>query len=883
MRLVRSALLTQGVISSVIAILAGTLAASAAQAQDAPAADAPNEPATDIVVTGTRASLRAAVTEKRDADNFVEALHANDVGKLPDQNVAEAVKRLPGIAVYNDQGEGRYLIIRGVDPALVNVALNGQTLPAPEPSSRQVKLDDLPSGMIQSITVTKSLLASQDANAIGGEVNIRTKTAFDSKTPFFFDGRAAGGWYDMNHKSPIELDGTVGGRFGADGQFGAVASVNYSRRQFESENFQGEASYAAWRNGVPSDGGLRDYHPDRMRLGVVGNLDWHPSDDAKLYIRASYSKFTDHETRDQNLLASFTGEATGVNTGKAKTSILVRHREEDDNTKSLTAGGDFNVGGGKLSMSAGWTKAVKVDPIRSEYTFAGPSVNATFDGSTNPYSLVPSGADANIFNDPTKFTFSKLKAEHRYTYEQIWQGRIDYSLPIAIGDGSEFQVGLKYLDRHKNDDHDLTSYKPVATAPWTLDQGGVGYISDTSFYGNLFHFGERIDWYKAQAYLAANPAVGAFDYSGNFTGSLSPDFDVREKVSAGYAMLTLKFGRLTLLPGVRVEYTTDNTGAKLVNGAVNAFAKNIKTDAAYAAAFASSYNTFNVLANNSYTDIFPGLNVKFDAGRGLLFRAGITTAIGRPNYSDLAPTISIGDPSSGVTPITAGNPYLKPYKAVNYDLAVEFYPNKDSLFSAGFFYKDIDNPIYSVSTVGSIPNPGNIPGASPTDYPTITLIQSQNLDKEFIGGIEFNAQTQFTSLPGFLSGFGISGNYTYVWGHATAPGFRAGDVPLAHQSHYLGNVAVFYEKYGFAARLAFNYRSRFIDVLGATAATDDYWDAQGQLDFHMSYQIRPQFTVFGDASNLTDSPWRHYEGAKAFLVEREQYGVLLRGGVQVHF
>ncbi len=366
-----------------------------------------------------------------------------------------------------------------------------------------MKLDDLPSGMIQSITVTKSLLASQDANAIGGEVNIRTKTAFDSKAPFFFDGRASAGWYALNNKSPIELDGTLGGRFGADEQFGAVASVNYSRRSFESENFQGEGSSASWNNGVPADGGLRDYHPTRTRLGVVGNFDWHPSEDAKLYIRASYSKFTDHETRDQNLLASFTGEATGVNTGKAKTSILVRHREEDDNTKSLTAGGDFNIGGGKLSMSGGWTKAVKIDPVRSEYTFAGPSVAATFDGSTYPYSLLPSGADANIFSDPTRFTFNKLKAEHRYTYEQIWQGRIDYSHPLEIGSDSEIKVGFKYLDRHKNDDHDLTSYKVGAT-PWTLDT--VGYISDTSFYGDLFHFGERIDWYKARPISRAIPA-----------------------------------------------------------------------------------------------------------------------------------------------------------------------------------------------------------------------------------------------------------------------------------------------------------------------------------------------------------------------------------------
>jgi len=855
---------------AVLALNVGLLAAPAAFAQDQAAAAPAEEPVTqDIVVTGTRAATREATAEKRAALNFEETLHANDVGKLPDQNVAEAVKRLPGLSVADDQGEGRYVIIRGIDPSLVNVTLNSQTLPAPEPDARTVKLDDLPSAMIQSIVVTKSLLPSQDANAIGGEVNIRTKTAFDSKTPFFFDARGALGWYDLNNKTPFELDGTLGGRFGAGEQFGAVVSVNYSRRPIESENFQG-AEEPDWNDGVPAGGGLRDYNLTRTRLGVVGNFDWHPSEEAKLYIRSSYSKFQDHETRDQNLLADFDGT-------NAATTILVRHREEDDNTKSVTLGGDFNIGGGQLSASGGWTRATKIDPIRSEYTFAGPTVSATFNPSTYPYSLLPSGAQADIFDDPSQFKFSKLKAETRQTYEQIWQGRIDYSHPVGIGDGSEIKVGFKYLDRHKNDNHDLISYKKGST-PWTLDT--VGYTADPNFYDGLFHFGERIDWDRAQTYLAANPGVGKFDYGGNLTGSLSPDYDVREQIVAGYAMATLKFGALTVIPGVRVEHTRDRAAAKLVDQALTDFAAMITNAADFQAALAAN-NGFNAVGKTSYTDWFPGLNVKFEAAPNLLLRGAVTTSIGRPNYSALAPFILVEDNTPYAT-VTAGNPYLKPYKATNFDAAIEYYPTKDSLFSAGFFYKDIKNPIYQVQQLG-VTNPGNIPGASAADYPTIDLHQYQNADKEFIGGFEFNAQTQFTSLPGFLSGFGVSANYTHVWGHATAPGFRTGAIPLAYQSHDLGNVSIFFEKYGLAARLAFNYRSPFSDVVAADAAEDSYWDAQGQLDLHVSYQIMKQFTVFGDAINLTDSPWRHYMGSKDILVEREHYGMQLRGGMQVHF
>jgi len=868
-------------------------AASDAPQMDASGATATDAPRADIIVTGSRAALRAATAEKREADNFEETLHANDVGKLPDQNVAEAVKRLPGLSVANDQGEGRYVVIRGIDPSLVNVTLNGQTLPAPEPDGRVVKLDDLPSALIQSVVVTKSLLASQDANAIGGEVNVRTKTAFDSKAPFFFDARGAIGLYGINRKSPYEVDGTIGGRFGAGETFGAVLSVNYSQRPIESENFQGSSDWTNTVSGVavPTGGGYRDYNLYRTRLGIVGNFDWRPSDDVKLYIRSSYSKYQDHETRDQNLLAiNFPTKGTPaynaltLSTLPATATILVRHREEDDNTKSVTLGGDFNVGGGKLSMSGGWTRAEKVDPIRSEFTFTytPPKTNplfATYDPSTYPYTLVPSGANAGIFSDPANFIQSKLKAEHRFTFERIWQGRIDYSHPLAIGTDSSFQFGFKYLDRHKNDDRDLTSYKSTKGANWTLDT--VGFLGNSDFYDGQFNFGQRIDWNKASAYLAAHPNVAAFDYAGNLSGSLAPDYDVKERIVAGYAMVTLKFGNLTVIPGLRVENTRDQTAAKIVGPAIVTLGGTIKTDAAYAAALAAN-NGFNARATNSYTDWFPGLNVKFEALPNLLLRGAVTTSIGRPNYSTLAPFITVTPNDPNPATVSAGNPFLKPYKAVNFDAAIEYYPTQDSLFSAGFFYKDITNPIYQIAQKGIV-NPGDIPGASPTDYPKVDLTQYTNMDKEFIGGVELNAQTQFTGLPGFLGGLGISANYTHVWGHATGPGFRAGAIPLAYQSHDLGNVSIFYEKYGLTARLAFNYRSAFSDVVGTSAATDSYWDSQGQLDLHVGYQVTPQYTIYVDAANLTDSPWRHYQGDKDFLAERERYGSTYRIGVQLHF
>jgi TonB-dependent receptor len=833
--------------ATLCATLLSTTALPALAQDTTPAADPTDQPA-ELVVTGTRQATRDATAEKKAADNVVETLHANDVGKLPDQNVAEAIKRLPGLSVANDQGEGRYVVIRGIDPALVNVALNGQTLPAPEPAGRSVKLDDLPSSMIQSVTITKSLLASQDANAIGGEVNIRTRTAFDSRKPFFLDARGAIGRYELNHESPYEADAAIGGRFG---DFGAVVSVSTSRRPIESENFQGSSAYNP--AGSPDGNGLRDYNLTRTRLGVVGNFDWHPSDRVKLYLRTSYSKFQDHETRDQNRLAVTDFTTTPL---KTTATILVRHREEDDNTKSATLGGEFEVGGGTLEMSGGWTKAVKIDPIRSEFTFTTPkgAVLASYDPSTYPYSLTPTGASAGVFDTASNFTLSKYNLETRQAYEQLWQGRIDYSHPIGLGNDSSIAFGAKYLDRHKVNNQDKQDYKTGST-PFPLTS--IAYTADPHFYGDLFHFGQRVDYDAGRAFLLANPSAAKIDAVGTLADTLASDYDVKEQIVAGYAMATLRFGALTLIPGVRIESTRDRTAAKLVNPA------STLTDG------------FNTFGTKRYTDVFPGINARFEVTHNVFLRGAVTTAIGRPNYANLAPFIVVTD---GTPPaIALGNPALAPYKAVNYDAAIEVYPNADSLFSAGVFTKQIDNPIYAFSQRASNVTDGGV------TYASADVGQPINADSENVSGVEFNIQTQFTALPGALGGFGVSANYSHVWGHAKAAFVRAGAIPLGFQSNDIGNVALFYEKYGIAARLAFNYRSAYLDTVGGTAATDQYTDANGQLDLHLSYQIVPQVTIFGDAINLTNAPWRRYIGEKRFLVEREQYGKQLRAGVQVHF
>jgi len=849
-------------------VAVGAFLGGGAQAQTAPvatAAAADTAEASDVVVTGTRAGERKAIEEKRTADNFVDAIFANDVGKLPDQNVAEAVRRIPGLSVANDQGEGRYVIVRGINPDLVNVTLNGMTLPAPEPEGRQVKLDDIPSALINAVVVTKSLTADQDANAIGGSVDIRTLSAFDRNKPYFADARVAYGWSKLNGKHPYEGDVQVGGLFGPDGQFGAVLSVNYSKRPIESENFQGSTNYRAptAANGfvVPDQYGLRDYNLTRTRKGAVLNLDWRPSDTTKIFLRGTYSAFDDNETRDQFIIdnqSAFTNQTATTGTFRGRGSVRVRRRQESDNTKSVQGGGEFAVGPGQLALSGGYARAQKRDPLRSEYNFrtGGTALTVNYDVSDAPYDFVPTASLAQ-----TAYTLNSVNYDRRLAVERLAQGRVDYTIPVAFGSGgSSVKIGAKYLDRHKTNNRDYETYSLTSGRSFTL--ANVSYLGDTSFYGGDYSFGPRIGYDTAEAFLAANPRTVTLNAAGSVNNSLANDYDVKERIIAGYAMATLKFENLTLVPGVRVEHTRDRSQAKLITATTSA---------------SSGFNSFG---SKQYTDVFPGLNARYDVGDDLVLRAAVTTAIGRPNYAQLAPFVSVDATTSPVS-VAQGNPDLKPYKALNFDGAIEYYLPGQGLISVGGFYKKLDDPIYQQVLLGQT---GSFAGQSLTNASVSTPL---NIDKAKVYGIEVNLQTRFTFLPSPLNGFGVSANYTRIWGNGNGTVLgatsRTGDIPLFLQSKHVGTAQVFYEKYGFAVRAAYSYRSAYLDTLGATAAQDQYTDRNGQLDVNASYQVTPELTFFANATNLTDAPWRRYIGTKAQLVERERYDLSVCWGAQLHF
>lgn len=813
----------------------------------------PVDEVSEVVVSSARAAERRSLQVKKVANNFVEALYANDVGKLPDQNVAEAVRRLPGVSVANDQGEGRYVIIRGVDPRYVNVTVNGQTAAAPEPDSRQVKLDDIPSAMIGSVKVIKSLTADLDASAIAGQVDIVTLSAFD-RHGTFGSARAAYGRFDLNDKNPYEVDGSLGGTFGPNGQFGAVVSANYSKRPVESQNVAGASWTTVGGNPIPADFDSRDYNLTRERTGFVGNFDWRPSDDVQLYLRTSYSKFTDHETRDRfRLPIAGTIVSTSATTGsftKATGTRYVRRRDENDNTKTVSAGGRFNLPVGHLDVDAAYSRAEKTDPLRSEFQFAtGKTMAGTYDVSQVLFQVTPTATAY----DPANYIFKSTNYDRREAVEELKQARADYAFPLAaIGDDSELKIGAKLIDRSKTNDREYTTYDPGATA-FTL--AALNPSSLASTYEGRYPFGPTVNYQAAQAYVTANPTTLKLNAAKSLSTALLSDYDVSEKIYAGYAMATLKMGRVTLVPGLRVETTDGDYTAKTFNNV-------------------TSTRGPDTTGSNKYTNWFPSLNAKMDVTERLVVRAAATTAIGRPDYVSLAPAITV---DATADTVTQGNPDLKPLLSANLDAGVEYYLPGQGLLSAAVFFKDIQDPIFTQTLLNQS---GTFGGVALTGAAVTTPL---NASKASVTGVEFNAQSQLTFLPDALNGIGVGVNLALIDSTLRGVPGRTDSLPLAQQSKTVATAQLFYEKYGFSARVAYSYRSKFLYTIGADQASDVWWDDHGQVDARVAYAFGKTASIFVEGSNLNDKPWRTFVGDDHRLGENERYGRTFRTGVQLSF
>jgi TonB-dependent receptor len=819
----------------------------------------------DIVVTGFRVAQRQSLQSRKASTNIREVVSSDDVGKLPDQNAAEALQRVAGVSVSIDQGEGRYVAIRGIDPALNNVTIDGQTIGAPE-ADRRIALDTIPSELLAKLEVIKAVTPDLDANAIGGSVNLVTPTAFDIAESRLITVAADVGYYDLNSKSPYGASLSLSQRLGSEEQFGIMLAASYSTRTYESENFQGGAEWAEEGDFlVPDEYVLRDYELERNRTGFVANLEYRPADNRRFYWNNLWNEFQDTEERQAAEMDYRNGDLldqtpTSGTFTEAEGARFVKYRREKQSIFNTTLGTELGFGAYTLTASAGYGEAEQDTPFDTEWEFeSSDEFPATYDTSQF-FWAVDGGAP---FLDPAGYEFNEVFRGRQVVEEELTVLRADLRREMSFGEAPGYlKGGAKFTSRDKTSDAEADVFDGY-DGDLTLDQvsrsGPGGFFADSGRYP----FGPRIDFGAVEDVFGADRALFERSDGDSLEESLAADFEVTEDVTAVYLMAGATFGRLDVIGGVRYEDTSADYGAyQLVfeDG-------DLDPDAPF------------VRGGKDYDHTLPSLHLRYALREDVLLRAAWTNTIGRPAYESLVPFRNFEiDPDGDVFEgsLEQGNPDLEALESMNFDVSLEWYPEPAGLLSVGIFSKDIDNPIFTqVGTLEDVVFEGR-------PFSELEISQPRNAPSGDLLGVEFNYQQQFVMLPPPFDGLGLALNYTYTDGEATL--FDRDDkVPFFLQPEHTGNISLFYEKSGFEARIAWTYRSEYLDEVSADGPEQDvYVDERSQLDVKLSYAINPKWRVYAEFLNLTDEPLRYLNG-NTRLAENELYSWNMMAGVQARF
>ncbi|GAB2676864.1 TonB-dependent receptor [Aliiglaciecola aliphaticivorans] len=810
-----------------------------------------------VVVTGTRASRLLSVERKRAMSVVADVVSSGGIGKLPDYNTAEAVQRLPGISVEIDQGEPRYVMIRGVDSNLNLVTIDGNVVGIPEAEGRRVALDTIPSDLVGSIEVVKTVTADYDANAIGGAINIVTPSAYDQYDPFTF--LSVRGMYGSEaDKVGPAVSAMHGQVFGDDEQFGIVVGTSYSKRFIDSE-LVNPLSWEELDNGKWAPTGMRmyDYSIMRERIGAIVNLEWRPNVESRIYLNTIYNEFTDEEGRDQFDYDMYRGEvsfpsANEVTYDSGRATREFRQNNQTQKLYNISPGIDWQFDNIEVKLNYTYAHAEEHTPERNDIEFRTGSNNTStilVDSSMPVFTDIDSA-----LYDPESFPLRRIRLRKEAIDEDLHAFKTDVKFNFTDGTDSFFKVGMKLTDRSKERENAQELWEPTTDSTFADTGGALGDVAN--FYDGQYDFGPSMDYRGVMDYYyVENIDLLELDEETTAFNDKASDYDISEKIYAGYGMASLEYGDFTVIGGVRIERTA---------GEYSAFA--IRDTDGNGDIDVSDIQALNF--DKDYTDVLPSLALNYRPKPEVVVRAAWTNTIGRPNYSDVVPTFEEEDGNG-----ESGNPELEPYSSMGLDFSAEFYPDADTVMAVASFYKRIKNPIYTQTVYD-------------TEFAGVDLLslsQPQNANDGDLLGIELNAMTRFTSLPSIFDGFGISANLTYVDSSVDVPGREDDNLTFFRQSKWLASGALFYEKGPFDARIAFSYRDDYLNSVGSSADFDSYTKGRTVVDAKVAYRIQEGIEIFVSASNVSEEPLVGYQGDSSRFTSREVYGVNADFGVSARF
>lgn len=828
-----------------------TALATALLALPVHAQKAPTEKVESVVISGQASSLRKSLKMQAEADNIVSAIVADDIGALPDVNAAEALARLPGVAVQRDQGEGRYVVVRGLGPDMNTITINGSLVPSPEASRRGVSMDVLPSGLIRSLEVIKSLTPDMDANSLGGTVDVKTLSAFDLPRSLLSVGASVS--RDSLSRQTSPAASLLGATRLMDGTLGVAAALNVDQRKFGSEDVETDG---AWSAGKLTGVELRHYRPNRDRAAFAANVDYKPSADSSYSAHLLWARFSDDEERDRLTISNITGGSVAEGaTATVRAERRLRARKYTREIGSLVLGTEQDLGDWLLEANLGVGRGTERTPEQiNDARFRQNNVaGVSFTDTVKPLVTGPAA-----LYDASKYALNSFTLQKRQSDDDEHNGRVDLtrSFPLADGAKAAVKFGAKLSRREKRNDTDQWAYSSSsATSPAYWGAGPTtlaGFVTGSTLVFSMGDIGPAMDSAAVRARLAALPRDAA-KVAG---ASALADYELHENIDAGYVQTSLDLSPAwNVLAGVRVERTRFD-----------------------AAGFQSS--VAGVLSPTQfakgYSHWLPGLHTRYQLDRDTRLRAAWTNTVVRPNFDQLSPAVTL----ASTTEASVGNPGLNPMRAHNLDLGVEQLLGHDGAMSAYVFHKDIKDFTYATNLAGTGPWTG---------YTSVTGYA--NGTKARVQGLELSWQQPLRMLPGWMSGFIVGANAAFT--HSTADVARydvtskaalVRSTRLPGQSDTTVNLMLGYEAGPLSTRLAVNHKSKYLLQFGSDVtnpAQDQVVAGQRQVDLSVAYKITPSVQLTFEGVNLNNEHYYTYVGVPSLNYQYEQYGRTYKVGVKV--
>ena len=891
------------------ACLAACIAASGALAQAAPEPEASE----DIIVVGTRPiaeSEAAALAFQRNSVSLVSVVSSDAVGRLPDQNIAQAVSRLPGVSVQRDQGQARYVNLRGSPLQWTTLSFDGINVVSPE--GRDARFDSLPSAIASKIVVQKAVTPDMSGETLAGNIDIITRSPFDYKG-LNISAKAGGGYVQLGSKSEIEGSLVVSDRWKAgDGEIGLLVSGSYYRRDMVTDNFEidWETVPQDQRPGFENRVWAREmenklYRLQRRNWSLSGRLEWQPDSDTKLFVSSIYTIFLDDEFRD-NYRIDADDQQARVPTGTAAcpgpfpappapnttgyadictgntpiTGTLYgvdfdarfRQTEYRQSVFTNTVGGDHIFDGWTVKWRGNYTRSVddRTQPYLLTYTQPGfgSSGSGAVNRTTVRYDLRdPKASFFDLARTLRSSTGVLSRGEPVSRFEQLpnglntvnslkaedvtdaYTGKLDVAHETTVFGDTVFRFGLQFDQRTKEaNEQDFTLSGATALTAAGIPLPLADLVAGGAPYRGKLVLGYTFDHFREDL---AQQYVDKAAAVSTFKPILANYYKVGEQVWSGYAMAitTLDWGNIVY--GGRLEHVK-NTGEAFVTLAAGPTL---------------------ITTKSSNTLFHPSMHINWNLTEDQKVRLSFNTGAARPDYPVLRPNFTFNDANQT---ISGGNPDAQPERARGVDLYWEYYVQPRGFVSVGVYYKDVRDILFGSSRLFNS-DVLNEPGKDRSDYVLSTTI---NGGKGYIAGIEGAIQLQidpFLKNDVWWGGFGIQANLALNTTEATTPDGRKIRFPGASDTVF--NIGPYYEKYGISARLSYQKRTTWLSELGGPDTGGDlYWATDDELDASVRYSINRNLEVYFDASNLLNGPGRRFAGVSERTLEHETFGRRFTGG-----